>query len=75
MTTSVVHDIVPNSDTIIFLKNPRIRFAEWSPSASVTSDRESVQGDEKQIILPVRTYIKSLIEEKSNEVLTECCQE
>jgi hypothetical protein len=74
MITSIVHDIVPNADTIIFLKNPCIRFAEWSPSASVTSDRDSAQGDEKQIILPVRTYIKSLIEEESNEVLTECCQ-
>jgi hypothetical protein len=72
MSTSVVHDIVPNADTIIFMKNPCIRFAEWSLSGSVTSDQESAQGDQKQSIFPVRTHIKSVFQEEINEVRTEC---
>jgi hypothetical protein len=62
MSTSVVHDIVPNADTIIFLKNPCIRFAEWSPSASVADSGESAQGGEEQPIVPVRICIKSFFE-------------
>jgi hypothetical protein len=72
MSTSVVHDIVPNADTIIFLKNPCIRFAEWSPSASVADSRESARGDEKHSIVPVRICIKFFFEEEFNEDRIEC---
>jgi hypothetical protein len=70
MSTSVVHDVVPNADTIIFLKNPCIKFAEWNPSASVADGRESAQGGEKQPIASVRICIKSFFEKEFNEVRT-----
>ena len=44
MSKSVVHDFVSNPDTVIVLRNPCVRFAEWKPSTAMSEKSEKREG-------------------------------